>query len=140
MLKLLHPGLHLKRWLGMLLCGMVVISLGIGYAATELYRTVSVPDWVGILTLQFLPLLVRAVLFLAVGGGLCVFGVMGLYRSLSDILPANQSLLERIYEYRIRQGGPRIVCIGGGTGMPTVLRGLKQYSANITAEDGGHPG
>jgi uncharacterized cofD-like protein len=57
----------------------------------------------------------------------------------------NQSLLERIYEYRVRQGGPRIVCIGGGTGMPTVLRGLKHHSANITAivtvgDDGGSSG
>jgi uncharacterized cofD-like protein len=145
MLKLLRPGLRVKRWLVALLCGMVVISLGIGYAATELYRSVTVPEWAGIITLQFLPLLVRAVLFLAIGGGLCVFGVMGLYRSLNDSLPANQSLLERIYEYRIRQGGPHIVCIGGGTGMPTVLRGLKQYSANITAivtvgDDGGSSG
>ncbi len=145
MLKLLRPGLHVKRWLGVLLVGMVVISLGIGYAATELYRTVDVPGWVGIITLQFLPLIVRAVLFLTIGAGLCVYGVVGLYRSLTDALPANQSLLERIYEYRIRQGGPRIVCIGGGTGMPTVLRGLKQYSANITAivtvgDDGGSSG
>src|SRR5207248_2457456 len=108
-------------------------------------RSVNVPAWVGLLTLQFLPLLVRAVLFLLVGVGLCVVGVMGLYRSLTDALPANQSLIERIYEYRIRQGGPRIVCIGGGTGMPTVLRGLKQHSANITAivtvgDDGGSSG
>jgi uncharacterized cofD-like protein len=145
MRKLLRPGLHVKRWLGVLLVGMVVLSLGIGYAATELYRTVDVPGWVGIITLQFLPLIVRAILFLAVGAGLCVYGVFGLYRSLNAVLPSNQSLLERIYEYRIRQGGPRIVCIGGGTGMPTVLRGLKQYSANITAvvtvgDDGGSSG
>ena len=45
----------------------------------------------------------------------------------------------------MRQGGPRIVCIGGGTGMPTVLRGLKHHSANITAivtvgDDGGSSG
>jgi uncharacterized cofD-like protein len=145
MLKLLRPGLHVKRWFGALLLGMVVISLGIGYAATEAYRSVSVPGWVGLLTLQFLPLLVRAVLFLLVGVALCAYGIRGLYRSLTDALPANQSLIERIYDYRIRQGGPRIVCIGGGTGMPTVLRGLKLHSANITAvvtvgDDGGSSG
>jgi uncharacterized cofD-like protein len=66
---------------------------------------------------------------------------------MADVMPtnSNQSLLERIYEYRLRQGGPRIVCIGGGTGMPTVLRGLKHHSANITAivtvgDDGGSSG
>jgi uncharacterized cofD-like protein len=146
-LKLLTPGLHVKRWALVVLIGMVVISLGIGFAVTEAYRTVVVPGWVGIATLQFLPLLVRALLCLVVGGGLCVVGVVGLYRSLGDVLPqnTNQSLLERIYEYRLRQGGPRIVCIGGGTGMPTVLRGLKHHSANITAivtvgDDGGSSG
>jgi uncharacterized cofD-like protein len=146
-LKLLTPGLHVKRWALVVLVGMVVISLGIGFAVTEAYRTVVVPGWVGLATLQFLPLLVRALLCLVIGGALCAFGVVGLYRSLAVVLPqnTNQSLLERIYEYRLRQGGPRIVCIGGGTGMPTVLRGLKHHSANITAivtvgDDGGSSG
>jgi uncharacterized cofD-like protein len=107
---------------------------------------VVAPGWVTVATLQFLPLGVRALLFLLIGGALCVVGFSGLYRSLADVLPDNsQSLLDRIYEHRVRQGGPRIVCIGGGTGMPTVLRGLKHYSANITAivtvgDDGGSSG
>lgn len=41
--------------------------------------------------------------------------------------------------------GPRIVAIGGGTGLSTLLRGLKQHSSNITAivavtDDGGSSG
>jgi uncharacterized cofD-like protein len=145
MRKLLTPGMHVKRWFGVLLAGLVVLSLGVGYALTELYRSVDVPGWVGIATLQFVPLLLRATLFVLLGAALCGIAVLGLYRSLADVMPANQSLLERIYEYRVRQGGPRIVCIGGGTGMPTVLRGLKHHSANITAvvtvgDDGGSSG
>jgi uncharacterized cofD-like protein len=149
MLKLLQPGLHLKRWFLVLILGLVIFSLGIGYALTEVYRSGDFPGWVQAATLQFLPLIVRAGLFLVLGTTLCVLGFMGLYRSLGDVLPqsgrTSQSLLERIYEYRLRQGGPRIVCIGGGTGMPAVLRGLKAYSANITAivtvgDDGGSSG
>jgi len=147
LLKLLRPGLFVKRWFLVLVVGMVLVSLGIGYVLTELYRSVDAPGWVGLVTLQFVPLLVRAGLFLALGGAVCGVGVVRLYRSLDDVLPAysNQSLLERIYEYRLRQGGPRIVCIGGGTGMPAVLRGLKHHSANITAivtvgDDGGSSG
>src|SRR6266581_2280542 len=146
-LKLLRPGMYVKRWFLVLLAGMVVVSLGVGFALTEAYRSAVAPAWVGVVTLQFLPLLVRAALFLALGGALCALGLVKLYRSLADVLPpsSNQSLLERIYEYRFRQGGPRIVCIGGGTGMPTVLRGLKHHSANITAivtvgDDGGSSG
>ena len=146
MLKLLRPGLHVKRWFLVLLAGMVVVSLGIGLAITDAYRTVDFPDWVSVATLQFLPMLVRAGICLGIGGALCTYGFVGLYRSLADVLPANSpSLIDRIYEYRVRQGGPRIVCIGGGTGMPTVLRGLKHHSANITAivtvgDDGGSSG
>ena len=146
MLKLLRPGLNVKRWFLVLLLGMVVVSLGLGFAITGAYRIAVVPDWVSVLTLQFLPLWVRAAVCLVIGGGLCVAGFGGLYRSLADVMPANsQSLIDRIYEYRVRQGGPRIVCIGGGTGMPTVLRGLKHHSANITAivtvgDDGGSSG
>jgi uncharacterized cofD-like protein len=146
MRKLLRPGLNVKRWFLVLLAGLVVLSLGIAFAITDVYRTVTVPGWVSLTTLQFLPLLARAAIFLAIGGALSAFGVVGLYRSLTDVLPGNsQSLIDRIYEYRVRQGGPRIVCIGGGTGMPTVLRGLKRFSANITAivtvgDDGGSSG
>src|SRR5205085_12500558 len=44
-----------------------------------------------------------------------------------------------------KAGGPRIVAIGGGTGMPTLLRGLKEVTDNITAvvnvvDDGGSSG
>jgi uncharacterized cofD-like protein len=146
MRKLLRPGLNVKRWFLVLIAGLVVLSLGIAFAITDVYRTVSVPGWVTQATLQFLPLLARAAIFLMIGGVLSGVGVVGLYRSLTDVLPGNsQSLIDRIYDYRVRQGGPRIVCIGGGTGMPTVLRGLKHYSANITAivtvgDDGGSSG
>jgi uncharacterized cofD-like protein len=147
LLKLLRPGLYVKRWFLVLLVGMVLVSLGIGYALTEIYRSVVAPGWVGLATLQFFPLLIRAGLFLVLGGVVCGVGLVRLYRSLDDVLPAysNQSLLERIYAHRLRQGGPRIVCIGGGTGMPAVLRGLKHNSANITAivtvgDDGGSSG
>src|ERR1051326_3217345 len=147
MLKLLRPGLKVKRWFLVLLIGMVAVSLGIAFAITDAYRTVTAPGWATIATLQFLPLMVRAVIFLIVGGLLCAVGIRGLYRSLRDVLQGanSQSLIDRIYEYRVRQGGPRIVCIGGGTGMPTVLRGLKHHSANITAivtvgDDGGSAG
>jgi uncharacterized cofD-like protein len=46
---------------------------------------------------------------------------------------------------RSHQSGPQIVAIGGGTGMPQLLRGLRAYTDNITAivtvaDDGGSSG
>jgi uncharacterized cofD-like protein len=148
-LKLLYPGLHIKRWLLLLLAGMVVISLGIGYVLTDLYRSATLPGWVGIATLQFLPLLVRAAIFLLLGAAMFLAALRGLYRSTADVVRGGggrgPSLLEMMYEYRLRQSGPRVVCVGGGTGMPSVLRGLKAYTSNITAivtvgDDGGSSG
>lgn len=53
--------------------------------------------------------------------------------------------LEHEYEKRSLVRGPSIVAIGGGTGLSTMLRGLKEYTSNITAvvtvaDDGGGSG
>jgi uncharacterized cofD-like protein len=149
-LKLLRPGIHVKRWLALLLIGLIVISLGTAYVLVDVYRNAPLPGWVSVLTLQFLPQVVRAALFLIVGVGACLVAFRGLYRSMADVVqsgvgPGGTSLLDMIYDYRLRQGGPKVVCIGGGTGMPSVLRGLKEHTSNITAivtvaDDGGSSG
>ena len=48
-------------------------------------------------------------------------------------------------KYYIEASGPKIVVIGGGTGLSTMLRGLKKYNADLTAvvtmaDDGGGSG
>ena len=134
-LALLYPGLFVKRWLGLLVLGLVLVSLGIGYILVDVYRTAELPAIAGTVTLQFIPRLVRAAIF-ALAGIVCAWlALWGLYRSAADAVErtGGASLLEMMYRYRLRQGGPRVVCIGGGTGMPAVLRGLKNYTANITA-------
>jgi len=50
-----------------------------------------------------------------------------------------------LYEKEFLDKGPKIVAIGGGTGLSTMLRGLKECSSNITAvvtvaDDGEAPG
>lgn len=61
------------------------------------------------------------------------------------ILLDSDRLNSLMYEKRILIRGPKIVAIGGGTGLSTMLRGLKHYSTNITAivtvaDDGGGSG
>ena len=53
--------------------------------------------------------------------------------------------MDQVTDYRRREHGPRIVAIGGGHGIATVLRGLKSYTNNLTAvvsvaDDGGSSG
>ena len=57
----------------------------------------------------------------------------------------DQPLVELIYQKRFLARGPRIVAIGGGTGLSTLLRGLKEHTSNLTAivtvaDDGGSSG
>src|SRR5436853_127549 len=141
------PGLHVKRWLVLLILGMVIISLGIGYLLRDFYQHGSFPGFVAPLTLQFLPRPIRAVLFGAVGVGIIGLSLYKLTQSvLGPFLPGrDRALSEIIYNFRFLQKGPRVVALGGGTGLSTLLRGLKKYTGNLTAivtvaDDGGSSG
>jgi uncharacterized cofD-like protein len=55
------------------------------------------------------------------------------------------TMAETIYNRRVLARGPKIVAIGGGTGLSMLLRGLKRYTSNLTAivtvaDDGGSTG
>lgn len=147
-LKLLIPGLRVKRWLGLTLLGLVVLALGLAYLFVELYRTVALPVEASYLTLQFLPRWLRGLIFVATGVVVTALAVTRLNRSLAVPLarPHNGvGLVDALVSYRQRERGPKIVAIGGGTGLSTMLRGLKNYSANLTAivtvaDDGGSSG
>src|SRR5438552_854770 len=89
-------------------------------------------------------------LFIGFSISLIMFSVWKLNMSLlAAFVPPpsenNPSLADRIYQYRLTLRGPKIVCIGGGTGMPVLLRGLKEHTSNLTAivtvgDDGGSSG
>ena len=100
------------------------------------------------LTLQFLPYILRGVLLACLGIGIFAYGLykvlqalMGPFRSRDD----DQPLVEVIYQKRFLARGPRIAALGGGTGLSTLLRGLKEHTSNLTAivtvaDDGGSSG
>ena len=143
----LTPGLHIKRWLLLLLVGMVLVSLGIGYALRNFYEVGRFPNYVAGLTLQFLPRYVRAALFGLVGISILGLALYKLTQSMLGpfLLDRDRGLAEILYNYRTLQRGPRIVAVGGGTGLSTLLRGLKKYTGNLTAivtvaDDGGSSG
>src|SRR6202165_4886513 len=145
------PGLHVKRWLGLLFFAIVMISLAAGYILRDLYSAqITFPSWVGDVTLQFLPRLVRALLFALVGVGLIMLCFYKLSQSiLGPFLPGRgtteRGLADRLYKFRYLAKGPRVVAIGGGTGLSALLRGIKKYTGNIVAivtvaDDGGSSG
>jgi uncharacterized cofD-like protein len=142
----LYPGMHLKRWLLLLFVGITVLSLGAAILLVDLYRRLPDDSFVFVITGASLDRPIRALL-VATGGLLITgIGVWGLMRSIvSPFIARGGSVMEVLYTKRYLARGPRIVAIGGGTGLSTLLRGLKGYSANITAivavaDDGGSSG
>ncbi|MCH8108586.1 MAG: YvcK family protein, partial [Chloroflexi bacterium] len=85
---------------------------------------------------------------LGVGASVILLSIYGLYRSIGPLVLASTTIdgiADTIYTRRSRGRGPRIVVIGGGTGLSTLLRGLKAYTDNLTAivtvgDDGGSSG
>ena len=126
----------------------LVLVLGVAYALKEIYKNFTLPHEFYYITLQFWPYWARAVIFGVFGVGLLLFSYLKLTQSvLGPFLPGNSSssMVEVIHAFRLKSRGPRIVAIGGGTGLSSLLRGLKTYTSNLSAivtvaDDGGSSG
>ena len=140
-LRWLQPGLGLKRWLLLLIAGLVVLGLG----------GATLPRWVAFSarwrfverTAPWLP----AVVLFTIGGILIGLAILNFNRALLAAFrrASPDDVVETVWRHRQRQRGPKIVAIGGGHGLNTLLRGLKEYTDNITAivtvsDDGGSSG
>jgi uncharacterized cofD-like protein len=145
----LKPGLGIKRWLVVILAGTTLVGLGFAVLVIDLYRNAPDNAFLPIITalsLRFLARPLRALIFGGSGLVMILVGIWGLNRALlRPFMRPGKNLIDSVTAYRKRDKGPRIVVIGGGTGLAALLRGLKQYSANITAivtvaDDGGSSG
>ena len=140
-------GIGVKRWMLVLAAGTIVASLGWINILLEISRAGWVSSrWFDWITLQFLPGWARIVLPLFLGGWIISLALVKLGKNLVEPLRGKSgAVVDSLYEYRRRERGPRIVAVGGGTGMPGLLRGLTSSTSNITAivtvaDDGGSSG
>ncbi len=144
--KWLTPGLGVKRWLALLMFGVVLLGLGIALVLVDLYRTQPLPQFVYALTLRGLPSLIRAAVVGGVGTACVIIGMIQISRVvLAPFSRDGRPVVELVADHRRRQRGPKVVAVGGGTGLPVLLRGLKPYTTNLTAvvtvaDDGGSSG
>ncbi|MBI4340697.1 MAG: YvcK family protein [Candidatus Omnitrophica bacterium] len=130
-LKWFYPGMRVKRWLVMAIVG--VFLFGIGSALLPLEGGVA-------LRLISLVMLLSGLISL-------VYGIGSMVHSLLEVVSPGhgQDLVEMVFQRRHLERGPKIVVVGGGTGLSTLLHGLKHYTSNITAivtvaDDGGSSG
>jgi len=145
----LRPGLGVKRWLGIVFAGTTFLAVGFALLLLDIYRNVPDTWWLPLIkaaSLQELPRLARVIIFGGIGLFTLLGGIYGLNRALiSPFRQPGRDVVDTIETYRRRQTGPRIVAIGGGHGLATLLRGLKEYSHRVTAvvtvaDDGGSSG
>jgi len=144
------PGLGVKRWYLVILLGITMLGVGLAMFLLDLYRTDSTdPVLLTVLSyasLRFLPRILRVLIFGGLGVGTVIYGIWRLNNSLlRPYVRPGHPLVEELTNYRRLQRGPRIVTIGGGHGLATLLRGLKIYTRNLTAvvtvaDDGGSSG
>lgn len=145
--RMLLPGL--KRWIAIILAGILVMVVGIflflGYHPVHV-TTMMLSESLDYAA-KLLPHKISGIAVI-VGGALIVFiaiakmtlSVVGAY------LPDDrESIPDVLYRKRHLSKGTRVVVIGGGTGLSNLLRGIKSFTNNITAivtvgDDGGSSG
>jgi uncharacterized cofD-like protein len=144
----LYPGLRLKRWIFLILASMVVLYIGFsGVMSQHTGGLHYYPNWIAETESHLKHLKFVDFLFMA----LAIWGLtMGLRRLIFSVLtvyaPEREKEFINMAYQRIRlKRGPRIVAVGGGTGLPNVLSSLKHYTSNLTAvvtvaDDGGSSG
>ena len=119
----------LKRWMLLILIGIALICYGIA----------------NVLVLKEMSFIeVAKIVAIFVGGVVVtVAGLIGLNKRVLEILiestddrmndKSNVNIKSLIFNKKVYHQGPNIVVIGGGTGLNTVLTGLKKYTDNLTA-------
>ena len=124
----LSPGIGVKRWLFLTLIGTTLIGIGLGIAILHVYRTAPETWWLPLLSaasLRFLSRPLRAIIFILFGLGMVFGGILGINRALmSPFVRPGKKVVDELTIHRRRERGIKIVAIGGGHGLATLLRRL----------------
>lgn len=133
MFKWLYPGMKIKRWIIVCAAGLLAVMWGTA---------------IGVQAAEATAVLIAGMVVVTIGIAALVFGIKRMMKSMiMMVLPdeKEKELVDIVYAKRQLSKGPKIVAIGGGTGLSVLLHGLKQYTSNITAivtvaDDGGSSG
>lgn len=148
----LCPGVNIKRWLLLAAAGMLIIAVGLAmvFNLQIMGRLEELLFQLTYLTTGRYSngvIMAMGAVFVLLGIGLVGYGTRKVVRSVvGSLMPdTSGSLMEKIFVQRKLTRGPAITVVGGGTGLSTLLRGMKYITNNCTAvvtsgDDGGSSG
>jgi len=130
--KWLYPGIGVKRWIALSTFGVLLLVFGTAHLGGDEYWLVQFLDAV---------IITSGIIIL-------ILGIKRLMRSfIAAFMPASRGseLVDLLYQRKQLSHAPKIITIGGGTGLSVLLSGLKEFTSNITAivtvaDDGGSSG
>ena len=128
--KWFKSGTKMKRWMFLILVGILLAC----YASAEV---------LGMKELSFIEV-GKIILIFVIGFVSIIVGLIYSQKRVLELLiedtdsrlsdgKKNVNVKSLIFNKKVYDKGPKIVAIGGGTGLNTVLRGLKKFTDNITA-------
>lgn len=141
----LLPGLEIKRWFILIISGAVISAVGLCIVTdlTPIYSLINLMKKIA----QTMPIELIGWVLIFIGALIFCIGWLHTNYSILDINNSRNrhAVLEDLYRRRKLNRGPKIVAIGGGTGLSTMLKGIKKITNNITAivsvgDDGGSSG
>lgn len=120
----------MKRWIAIILIGIVLACIGISKLMVA--KTISFEG------------VAKVIALFVVGFTMMIIGLVYSQKRVLEILVEDtdyrmengtkeRNVKSLIFNKKIYNEGPNIVVIGGGSGLNTVLKGLKKYTSNITA-------
>tara|TARA_Y100001968_G_scaffold325942_1_gene368074 strand:+ start:89 stop:1480 length:1392 start_codon:yes stop_codon:yes gene_type:complete len=148
-IRWLLPGLVVKRWMMTSGLGLLIALIGASIWADlrPIYWVVEILFWFLEFITTFLPKTITGPIVFLIGISLLIWGQGRSFESIKQALGTKKDtfLVDALRAKRKLNRGPNIVAIGGGTGLSSLLKGLKRYSSRITAivtvaDDGGSSG
>ncbi len=129
-LKWFKSGTRMKRWMFVIIVGIILLAYGIA--------TIIDMKEISVLNLLF------TIALSVIGFMMVVVGIIYSQKRVLELLVEDTddrlstkkkdvNVKSLIFNKTVYKEGPKIVVIGGGSGLNTVLKGLKGYTNNLTA-------
>jgi uncharacterized cofD-like protein len=144
-LRWLLPGLGIKRWLVLVVIGAALLVDGIYRWLVAEGGGLHINEGIDAFVDDYFSPSYLTWMFIIAGLVAIIYGLSRWLKSMTRTpRSGDQGLLDSLLVRRLEQGY-KVVAIGGGTGLSTLLRGLKRRTTNLTAvvtvsDDGGSSG